>query len=247
MEGIFNVRDLGGYPVHSAGKPKRIKRGLIYRSEGPAGMTAGDRKTLEDRKIVTVADFRAPEEKSALFTLTGAGVVELPIDAGNLMGYTREEPERIARSGFSYNSSAEGAAAEMLRLYGGLPDGAAPRYRELFALLSDPARTPLLFHCSAGKDRTGLAAALLLHALGADREVIMADYLESTELLRPYWEPHLTERPYMVPYLTVREEYLLAAFRTIEGRGGLDRYITVELGADLTHLRSLYTEHILDP
>ncbi|MDR2471016.1 MAG: tyrosine-protein phosphatase [Treponema sp.] len=230
MEGILNVRDLGGYPVRPDGKRRRIKRGLLYRSEGPSGMSAGDQRTLEDRKIKTVADFRAPEEKSAAFELAGARRVDLPINAGNLMGFSGEDPD------------PDNSASEMLRLYAALPVEAVKPYRELFALLADPARSPLLFHCSAGKDRTGLAAALILYALGADRETILADYLLSSELLRRYWEPHLKDRPYMIPYLTVREAYLDAALKVIEGRGGLDRYLAVELGADRARLWGLYTE-----
>jgi protein-tyrosine phosphatase len=100
----------------------------------------------------------------------------------------------------------------------------------------------LLFHCSAGKDRTGLASALILHALGADRETVMEDYLASAEHLRKHYTPYLETKPYMVPYMTVREEYLLTALAEIEKHGGLDRYISHELKADTEHLRDLYTE-----
>ena len=236
MESILNVRDLGGYPAAGG---RRIKPGLIYRSEGPAGISAGDLKTLEGRKIKTVVDFRAPEEKSASFNLSGARRVDLPINAGNLMGFS---PEPSPKPSAPDDAAADNAAREMLRLYAALPVEAAGPYRELFALLADPARTPLLFHCSAGKDRTGLAAALILHALGTDRETILADYLLSSELLRRYWEPYLEKQPRMIPYLTVREAYLETALGLIEQRGGMDRYLTVELGADLSRLRGLYTE-----
>ncbi|GHV86469.1 protein-tyrosine-phosphatase [Spirochaetia bacterium] len=236
MEGIRNVRELGGCPVTVEGKQKQVKWGLIYRSEGPAGMTAVDQTILESRNIKTVVDFRAAEEKSVLFNLRGARLVELPIDAGNLMGTTSNTGEWL------YNANAEGAAAEMRRLYTALTAEAIPRYREFFALLADSANMPVLFHCSAGKDRTGMAAALLLYALGASQETIIADYMISAELLRQYSEPYIKTKPQIVPYMTVREDYLAEAFKAIEAMGGLDKYITKDLGADRGHLRKLYTE-----
>jgi protein tyrosine/serine phosphatase len=127
----------------------------------------------------------------------------------------------------------------MTKLYTVLPVEALPKYRVLFSFLSDPSNLPLLYYCSAGKDRTGVASALVLYALGADMETIMQDYLYSTENLRPYWEKH---QPYMVPYFTVTENYLLSAFKSIEQYGGIDLYITKELGVDMNHLREIYTE-----
>jgi protein-tyrosine phosphatase len=119
---------------------------------------------------------------------------------------------------------------------------AIPRYRELFALLSNPDNTPLLFHCSAGKDRTGLAAALVLHALGADRETVLEDYLASAEHLRRHYISHIETKPHIAPYMTVREDYLATGLVEIEKYGGLDSYISHELKVDTEHLRKLYTE-----
>ena len=131
---------------------------------------------------------------------------------------------------------------EMLRLYAFMPNEAISRYRELFSLLSNPAMLPILIHCSAGKDRTGLACALILYALGADMETIMEDYFYSNENLRPFWGPMEKEKPHLIPYFTVNEMYLNTAFAAIEKQWGMDNYLTKELGADPQHLRELYTE-----
>jgi protein-tyrosine phosphatase len=130
----------------------------------------------------------------------------------------------------------------MTKLYTVLPEEALPKYRVLFSLLADPSNLPLLFCCSAGKDRTGVAAALILYALGAGMDTIMEDYLYSTENLRPYWERFQKSQPCLIPYYTVTEKYLLAAFKSMEQYGGINSYITKELGVDLNHLRELYTE-----
>jgi protein tyrosine/serine phosphatase len=237
LEGLLNTRELGGYPVTVNGQQRQIKKGLIYRSGSPENITEADRVFLESLKIKTTADFRAEGEKAAFFDLsTIAKKVDLPLDAGNLMGAFFETGE------WPFSSSADKASAEMIQLYTLLPVEALPKYRILFSLLADPSNLPLLYYCSAGKDRTGVASALVLYALGASMDTIMEDYLYSTENLRPYWERYLASQSYMIPYYTVTEEYLLAAFKSIEQYGGIDLYITKELGADINHLRELYTE-----
>ncbi|MDR2312969.1 MAG: tyrosine-protein phosphatase [Spirochaetaceae bacterium] len=233
-EGLFNVRELGGYPVAGG----YTKWGLIYRAGEPEGMKGEDKKNLESRGIKTVVDFRTAAERRSfagygLATVTKR--VELPIDAGNLMGVVSGE--------WTYPPDTQGAAVKMEKLYAALPGEAIPRYRELFALLAEPANAPLIFHCSAGKDRTGLASALILHALGAAEETIMEDYLLSAECLRGLYMGYMETRPQMVPFMTVRESYLLTALGVIRDQyGGLDGYLTRELGADIPHLRCLYTE-----
>jgi len=240
LKGLLNTRELGGYPVNVNGKQKQVKWGLIYRSGSPENMNADDKALLEGRNIKTVVDFRSTEERTAVFNLsTLVKKVELPIDAGNLMGTILNTGEWL------YNPSTEGAVVEMLQLYSILPVEGIPRYRELFSLLSQPDNTPLLFHCAAGKDRTGFASALILHALGASMETIMEDYLASTEYLQPYWKQYADTNSHMLPYMTVKNNYLFAAFSVLEGYGGIDNYLANELGANINLLRDYYTENIL--
>jgi protein-tyrosine phosphatase len=229
-EGIYNVRELGGYPVtDETGQTKQVKWGLLYRAGELSAMTANDKKLLEERNIRTIVDFRSDSERNALPDAEIATVrksVALPIDAGNLMDMVY---------------TFDGAETEMKRLYAAMPKEAIPRYRVLFELLSDPSNTPLLYHCTAGKDRTGLASALILYALGADIKTIYKDYLESTRLLRKRLAPLMESQPYIVPYMTVQENYLKTACTEIEKYGGFEKYIRSELRADIRLLRSLYT------
>jgi protein-tyrosine phosphatase len=237
LEGLLNTRELGAYPVTVNGKQRQVKKGFFYRSGSPENMTVADLAFLEGLKIKTTADFRAEEERTASFKLsTIAKKVDLPLDAGNLMGAFLKTGE------WPYNSDTDKASAEMISLYTLLPVEALPKYRVLFSLLVDPSNLPLLFYCSAGKDRTGVASALILYALGAGMDTIMEDYLYSTENLRPYWERFLESQSYLIPYYTVTEKYLLAAFKSMEQYGGIDAYVTKELGADINRLRDLYTE-----
>jgi protein-tyrosine phosphatase len=238
LEGVLNAHELGGYPV--MGRTKRVKGGLLYRSGELYGGTEGDRRFLENLGIKTVVDFRSEEERKAfpeIMPKTVERVVELPIDAGNLMGAVFS-----ADGGWTYPPTAAEAVADMEKLYTALPEEAIPKYRVLFSLLADPENTPLLFHCTAGKDRTGLAAALLLHALGADIETIFVDYLFSAVCLRSRYQGKAEVGPNMIPYWTVQESYLKTAFEKIKDYGGMDRYISKELEVDVERLRSLYTK-----
>ena len=116
-------------------------------------------------------------------------------------------------------------------------------YREFFRIVSEERNTTLLFHCSAGKDRTGIAAALLLGALGVDREVIMEDYMLSAEYIKGKYDAIVQAHPGFAPLTTVRKEYLEVAFQTIDtDYQGMDNYLKNQLGVDTHRLRMLYTE-----
>jgi protein-tyrosine phosphatase len=121
------------------------------------------------------------------------------------------------------------------------------RFAEFFALLLE-SNEPTVFHCTAGKDRTGFAAALVLHALGAPRQEVMRDYLLTNERLKM---PELA-RNRLPPEASsvlwrVQPEFLQAAFEAVErDYGGLEPYFKEGLGlgeAERGRLRSLY----LDP
>jgi protein-tyrosine phosphatase len=116
-----------------------------------------------------------------------------------------------------------------------------PRYRALFDLMSQEGRLPLLFHCSAGKDRTGFGAALLLTALGVPRETVVADYLATNRIWR---------RERALPPNTPADvrETLLSAHRpliemaldlAIERQGGLEALLEHGLGLDAARLARL--------
>jgi protein-tyrosine phosphatase len=131
----------------------------------------------------------------------------------------------------------------MEELYRVLVDEARPAYRQLFRLLTEIRNSPLLLHCSAGKDRTGLAAALILFALGTDRGTIYEDYCLSGACLKDKYAADFAATPHLEPLMTVHRSYLDAAFERIDGNyGGPENYLRRELGADIEGLREMYTE-----
>jgi protein-tyrosine phosphatase len=229
LEGLYNVRDLGGYPAGG----RRLKWGLLYRA-GDLYKAGPQAKTyLENLRIRTIVDFRdsnerteAPDEELS----TVEKVYVLSIYAGSMLDFAE------IKTG--------GAGEELMRqLYIGLVSEFRSQYRRFFSILSEPENSPLLFHCSAGKDRTGVGAALLLSALGVDREIIIRDYLLSREYIKGKYRDWLTDAPHLEPLMTVHPDYIRAAFDHIElNFGGIDRYLREELGADADLLRSLYTE-----
>ncbi|MDR0630036.1 MAG: tyrosine-protein phosphatase [Treponema sp.] len=230
LEGVHNLRDLGGYPTQEG---RQLRWGLLYRAGDLHGLSSKDQAFLEKRHIKTIVDFRGTQEKTrapdgALATLVQT--FELPIEAGSILDLCAAETE------------VRGEAL-MQELYGRLVEIARPQYRKFFSILADPAHTPLLFHCSAGKDRTGLAAAFILSALGVDRERIYQDYLLSAAYLREMIRQWLAAEPLLEAVLSVRRGYLEAAFAAIDAAfGGINRYVQEELGADTAGMREWYTE-----
>ena len=116
-------------------------------------------------------------------------------------------------------------------------------YKEFFRILQQEGNAPLLFHCSAGKDRTGFGAMLFLLGLGVDRQTVIDDYLLSAQYLKNKYASMLKEKPDSAPMLTVYREYIETALAEIDRNyGGVENYLANNLGVDLKLLRKLYTE-----
>jgi protein-tyrosine phosphatase len=228
MERLYNVRDLGGYPAAGG---RSVRWNLLYRAGDLNNPSHRDRILIEKRRLAVIVDFRSEEEIHKTPDMVAAGrKAELPIDAGNILA--------LACAG--RDDSGEFFMEE---LYRRLAEESRSQYREFFAILAEKGNAPALFHCSAGKDRTGLAAALLLSALGVDRELIYRDYLLSAECLAEKYRALIEAEPDIEPFMSVRRSYLEAAFARIDERyGGVERYLETELGADSVLLRDLYTE-----
>ena len=168
LEGASNLRDMGGWPVADG---RRLRFGKLFRSATLANLTEADVAAVAALGLRTVCDFRgvaeAAERPSRL--PLGAERVSLAIEptVGASLGDLMRRQE----------STGEDVVALLRRAYLDYVTVYLHRYRQMFALLLQPERQALLFHCSAGKDRTGLGAALILTALGADDATVMADYV----------------------------------------------------------------------
>jgi protein-tyrosine phosphatase len=162
FEAVTNFRDLGGYRTRSG---RRIRWGRVFRSDALHGMTEGDVAMYDDLGLTAVFDLRGDVE-----------VAEQPdpMPSRHLPMISRPAGDNIA-SAFN-GSTGEDGERLLAGLYIGQIDNSATTIGELFSALAEPGGLPAVFHCHAGKDRTGLVAAVLLEALGVEREAILDDY-----------------------------------------------------------------------
>lgn len=237
LEGGCNFRDLGGYRT---GGGRAIRGGQLFRSGVMAYLTPGDHHLLSRIGIRAVCDLRWPDERSREPTrwLNSA-------DAPQVLRWSDVHGEAAARRLSGKKSAAETRAA-VIDFYHGMHQWMRPRLRGLFDCLTT-GDMPVVFHCSAGKDRTGLAAALVLSALGVPREAILIDYaltnkIDLEQFIRSRRRSMLGLGNPSYPLLTMPEEarkvllaadteYLLAGFAGIEKTyGSIDGYLQVELG-----------------
>jgi protein-tyrosine phosphatase len=248
LEGGHNFRDLGGYRT---GDGRQVKWGLVYRSGSMAGLTPNDHTTLSRLAIKAVCDFRTEGERRREPNrwCEAANVSYWARDYGESFGELRS----LMRSG---EQTVEAAREAMIAGYRRIPFEQAPAYREVFRRLA-AAETPLVFNCSAGKDRAGTAAALLLSALGVPRETVVEDYVLTNQALAG--ASRFLERTrkqggslasnsgeLVAIVLRADEQYLRAALDAVENRyGSVTGYVREALELSDAELRSL-RDHLLE-
>lgn len=180
FEGPNNFREMGGYPV---GDGKTMAQGRLFRSDHLGHMTEADQKLFAELGIKTVVDLRRENEREDILDNIQAPSVNqiwLPVVAeGADVTYLRRGMEKGT-------IDAEKAAQYLTRANQGFIDIHAHVFKEFLEILLDPASYPLVFHCSAGKDRAGFAAALALWIAGADDETVMHDYLATNHCTANY-------------------------------------------------------------
>jgi protein-tyrosine phosphatase len=253
FDGPGNLRDLGGY---QAADGRTVRWGALYRSDHLGRLSARDLRQLRQLQLAVLIDFRSRPEKAEAPNRLPRGhairVVELPVfddDATSAMGATLRE--RIARG----NLTGIDAAALLVEANQRLVTEFTPVYRRFVSEVLAAQGAPLLFHCTAGKDRTGFAAAIILRLLGVPEETIVADYLRSHTyslaaqrrnlmLLRLLKGPAITS--IVRTLLGVEAAYLQAAFEAIERTyGSFEAYARDGLGlgdAEIARLRDALLE-----
>lgn len=164
FEGPSNFRDLGGYRTEDGGE---VRRGLVYRADSLHLLTTDDLAAIERLGLRSVFDLRSDEERST-HPNPIAEAVQLAV-----IGYQRSAG--ASRPAWFDDGVVDGE--RILRdMYVGMLEHSAELLAQFFRSLISPTGLPTVFHCHAGKDRTGVIAALLLAALGVDRETILDDY-----------------------------------------------------------------------
>jgi protein-tyrosine phosphatase len=236
MAGATNFRDLGGY-IGQDGRTVKWRR--IFRSDHLAGLTPADQALLAELGVTRAIDFRGQAEGAA-YAYAIPGVAYHPLVIEPTVVQRALELQATGRA-----LTAQDAVGLMQDTYRGFVHENAPRFAELFRLLL-ASDAPTVFHCTAGKDRTGFAAALILLALGVPRETVMQDYLLTNNLYRrpAGMGSHAPEEVLAVLW-RVQEEFLDAALHMVDqDYGGVQTYLVEVLGVDAAAQRQLVAQYL---
>ena len=236
LEGASNFRDLGGYPARSG---RMVRWRQIFRSNHLGHLTEADIEVVRGLGVRSAFDFRGLEERAAaVCAVKEIAVHSLPI-----------EPSVVAalRARLAAGSLSAADALEIMReSYRNYVRLNTHSFRALFGhLLAE--RAPLVIHCTAGKDRTGFACALVLHALGVAEDVIAEDYLLTNRFYRR--DPSSsTDLPEDVRQAigSVQASFLTAGFEAVQADyGDLENYLREGLGLgpqERTELEARYLQ-----
>jgi len=222
LQGATNFRDLGGYPGQD-GRPVRWRR--LFRSDHLGGLTEADKVLLTRLGLARAFDFRGQAERAAVtYELPGVTQHSLAIEPTVV-----QRLQDLVSSGQAL--TPERAAELMTELYRALVNDQSHRFAELFEHLLQ-AEGPVVFHCTAGKDRTGFAAALILLALGVPRDLVLEDYLITNRVFQhpPAAQGGLPAEVLAVLW-RVQPGFLEAALHAVDtDHGGVERYLSKRLG-----------------
>jgi protein-tyrosine phosphatase len=231
LQGASNFRDLGGYARLDG---RRVRRGHVFRSDHLADLTAADLAKLQALSLSHSIDFRGlAENDERPYRIAGVTRLGLAIEPT----VVRRLRERMTAGQVP---SIDETVAMMCETYHdfvhehGATFGCFLRH-----LLTH--RTPVVFHCTAGKDRTGFAAALLLSTLGIDRDTIMQDYLLTNQLYRRSRTLEGGGPAHVMEVIwQVQPSFLQAAFDAIDQDfGGLSAYLAGPVGIEAGEVEQL--------
>ncbi len=231
MQGASNVRDLGGYATEDGG---RIKFGRVYRSAALHGLTDADMDQLTALGVTDICDFRGDGERAKWPSRVPGGITVHELTIAPTIGASLRDLVE------NRDATRADVIEVMQQAYVAYAMDWHHQYRRMFDLLveSDGA---LLFHCTAGKDRTGFGAAMLLSALGVAREAIWQDYLATNLLWKGDSELAATLPPAVgATLLSANREFLEAALAAIEtSHGTIQAYLEARMGLDDTRRATL--------
>ena len=236
FENAHNFRDLGGYKTSDG---KTVKWGLIYRSDKLSELSSEDEFYLDRLGLTRIVDFRSIKEREAapdrVAPASSIAIQHVPIKV------TGADFDLI-KSKIESGDLREDELSELLvQANRELVEQYTLIYRAWIQSILEDNGLPMAFHCTAGKDRTGFGAAIVLLALGVPKETVMADYLatntytaeqiEKTVSIVKWASLFQADAEALRPILGVEERFLNEAFLAIdEHYGSVDNYLTEGLG-----------------
>ena len=245
LKGTTNTRDIGGYPTSDLNS---LRYGQIIRSDKLSRLSARDFQKLEDLGLKTVIDLRTDKEHDESPTVWKGDnppqFFHFPVGDSNNDWFTAQR-KMMKKNRFTEKQSLE----HMVEGYRNFANEEESSYQKLMEVVLDESNWPILIHCNAGKDRSGIGVALILEALDVDREIIMEEYLltnkisliekkavvlskESKNSSRGNRFSKGTPPSAWLPIVGVRAEMLEAFYASVDEKyGSMDAYLT-ELGVD---------------
>ena len=241
LQGAANFRDLGGLPTPDG---RRLRHGQVFRSEVLDRLTGADLDILQGLSIGAVCDLRQAQERARRRNCWPPGAEPQSISESPAEGFEAVQTDEAARRVLAPDFEPAEGRAILIAAHRRMPAALARPLKEIFAHLLGEDPAPLLIHCTSGKDRSGFVCALLLSALGIERDAIYADYLLSAERypkaqlkealargLGPQAPPGRLEM--LIELVGVHQDYLGAAFDEIDGTyGGMARYLEQAAGLE---------------
>jgi protein-tyrosine phosphatase len=255
LEGPDNFRDLGGYAT-ADGQTVRWNR--LYRSNDLSGLTGPDLEYLASIGIKLICDFRSERERNEApdreFLPAGAPQVHAEYDPPQWLNLTVEQtgldPQIVREQIQSGTLSAVAMRRVMRRAYRSFVTDYSDQWAELFHKIAGADNLPTVVHCTAGKDRTGFASALILLSLGVPEETVFEDYMLTNQYRRDFYAFVLrwvslysffrTDPDDLIPLLEARPEYLRESLDAIrEGYGSVEQYLATALDVTPTMMEQI--------
>lgn len=231
----INLRDLGGIPL---GRDHRVRPGAVLRSGQLSGLDAAGDTAVAVLGVRTVVDLRTADERATAPDRLPPGARLFVADVlGDNPGVAPARLRSLLADPLAAEQSLGSGKAECLfaETYRQmvLSPGASAAYRAFIETAADDRARPVLFHCTAGKDRTGWAASVLLMMLGASRDVVREEFLAVNPAVRDAFAPYVRgfldaggDPEIASAIIEVRPRYLDMALDAMDERwGGLEGYV----------------------
>lgn len=252
LDGAPNTRDLGG--IITAGG-REIKHGMLFRSGDLSALSNRDIKTLEDFGITLLVDLRTETERAGApdKSLSGARVLDLQVVEEEILGITKNGDNSVDALIEILKDESFDIISLMTKMYETIinSEAAVKAYSKFFKEILANESGAVLWHCSAGKDRAGMATAFILMALGVPRETIIEDYL----LTNRYAGKRLldiiklkTDDAEVIKkaeiMLSVHRDYIESVYKVIDSRGGEAKFLSECLGVTDEEVKTLKERYL---
>lgn len=241
LQGAANFRDLGGYKTKDG---RQVKWGKVYRSADISKLTTADLAELEKRHVKYDVDLRGKDESAQAPDKLNPGTDYILCPAGS------DSVNTMVRE-----LAAHKSPDSLMKAFYGKTEYFAARYKPFFEkLMAMPNDDALVFHCTAGKDRTGIGAALFLYSLGVPYNTIMDDYTatnyyrqnENSKTVDALVAMLNIDKESAKGMMGARKEYLDTTFDAIKKQyGSVDNFLKNQIGLsnkDLKQLRDKFLQ-----